>query len=264
MLVYHYTSLDAFTHIVDATGIHLWATLFSKLNDPREVALLRDVRLPKLARKYNKTKQEMMEIYENFPYILSLCENPDIPYMWEKYADNGNGVVLAFDKDTLKNIAAKNFEGNVEDDFFLQIRYCKPGEEDAAYDALSKIICCYNDEAMSDFQSFAFVKGEEYKVEQEWRYARIRQNIMSFEPIGEGNCKFHFDEDDRNIQHRQRSGEDIPYLTIDFPTNVLRQVHYLAKNFPHNEVNIIQDTLDKNPIGYKDVEVVPSNTIINI
>ena len=99
--LYHYTTIGALFDIL--SNRELWLSNARNVNDKKDClvfidaisALLKE-ESPEYADKIDK---ELIIIKENFkfPYLFCLSGKPDDAGMWERYADNANGVCLEFD-----------------------------------------------------------------------------------------------------------------------------------------------------------------------
>lgn len=268
MLLYHYTSLSAVGGIIKDEEIQLWATRYDKMDDPTELVFTRSRILPMLAEQYKMDVREFDSLYGESPYILSLCEIPDSPHMWRKYADNGKGVVLALSYDAILAESQRHHKATTEDeeDFLFKVRYCKSDEcistftsMYADFDAQYGIT---DDSAISKLQACAFIKEKNYKEEREWRYARIRQSILTASGEKKEGCIFENKEDLHGVQCRPRNNECIPYLTIKFQPCVLKEIHYIPQLLPTGGIGHIQCLLSS--VMYGDVTVIPENIDLQI
>lgn len=113
MIYYHYTSLNAFSSILQddptkSKEICFWATrydcfkdkaeykygiakMYSVLNDFEVHSGLQDDR--RIAQFFNPTEVECA-LGLPVPYVISISARKDNEYMWENYADKGRGVVM--------------------------------------------------------------------------------------------------------------------------------------------------------------------------
>lgn len=112
-MLYHYTSFDSLKGICRAPstdkGLCFWATRFDCFGDKEEYKLGISVikrLLPELEKRLQPDKRiassfEWEGIMGNetlpFPYVVSFTDRKDNEYMWEHYACNGKGVVIAID-----------------------------------------------------------------------------------------------------------------------------------------------------------------------
>jgi len=208
---------------------------------------------------------EFDKLYENFPYVLSLCEAPNIPYMWFKYADYGRGVVLALSYDAMLAESQRYYKSSdkkdKEEDFLFKVRY---STSDKLLSDFKNLVEDFNrryaiacDEAVSDLQACAFIKKTKYKKEHEWRYARIRESQMTFSKTDDAGCIVRNEEDRHGVQYRSRDNESIPYLTIDFQPCTLKKICYIPYLLPKGGIENIQYLL--NSVMYSDVLIAPQN-----
>lgn len=121
MIYYHYTSLNAFSSILQdnptkSKEICFWATrydcfrdkaeykhgiakMYSVLNDFEVHSGLQDDR--RIAQFFNPTEVERA-LGLPVPYVISISARKDNEYMWENYADKGRGVVMELEFNNLK------------------------------------------------------------------------------------------------------------------------------------------------------------------
>lgn len=123
MIYYHYTSLKAFSSILQdnptkGKEICFWATRYDCFRDKTEYKhgiakiypVLDDFEVQsglqdnrKIARFFNPTEIEHA-LGLPVPYVISISARKDNEYMWEKYADNSHGVVLELEFNNLKGL----------------------------------------------------------------------------------------------------------------------------------------------------------------
>ena len=112
-LVYHYTDLSAFLGIISGT-IRLSNSM--TMNDKKETSYYLDhlfeatgtMLVGKEEQELDRLQTAYYLLYETPTYLMSFTENGDDAAQWERYAYGGEGVCIAFDKEALKIIAAKN------------------------------------------------------------------------------------------------------------------------------------------------------------
>nr|DAS10145.1 MAG TPA: Protein of unknown function (DUF2971) [Caudoviricetes sp.] len=116
MTYYHYTSLDALRGIIRSSenngkGLCFWATRYDCFVDKEEYLLGVD-----FTRKYLSIMEDEYDLKQDRriaaffrretienninlpnPYVISVTARNDNAYMWENYADHGNGAVLEID-----------------------------------------------------------------------------------------------------------------------------------------------------------------------
>lgn len=94
MILYHYTKLVNFEKIVLKDKLSIRLTEFRNLKDKTEgedyLRLNQFLKNKKNGGRSNLTR-----------YIFSLCKVNDSEYMWEKYGDEGRGIVLALDTNVI-------------------------------------------------------------------------------------------------------------------------------------------------------------------
>lgn len=121
MIYYHYTSIKAFSSILQENPIMdkeicFWATRYDCFRDKAEYKhgiakiypILEDFEVQsrlqddrKIARLFNPTEIER-SLGLPVPYVISISARKDNEYMWKKYAENNNGVVLELEFNSLK------------------------------------------------------------------------------------------------------------------------------------------------------------------
>ena len=112
-MLFHYTSINALKGILcnptSDQGLCFWATRFDCFGDNQEYKLGIDTikrLLPKLEERLQPDRRiahsfEYDEILKNitlpFPYVVSFTDTNNSEFMWEHYAEQGKGIVLALD-----------------------------------------------------------------------------------------------------------------------------------------------------------------------
>ena len=151
MTYYHYTSLDALRGIIrsnenNGKGLCFWATRYDCFVDKEEYLLGVDFTrkyLSIMEDKYNLKqdrriaaffRRETIENNVNLPnpYVISVTARNDNAYMWENYADHGNGAVLEIDFPQTRGICDAAilyklekciYEGTIADSELIRIVY---------------------------------------------------------------------------------------------------------------------------------------------
>ena len=137
-MIYHYTTIEAFYNILaiyKSSGekgyLEFWASSILNQNDKEELSVTVEKLLPvvkKIERdiKINvsdlkklstvdelnwlptltgrKIKESIKDYFQdecNIPYTMSFCQHEDELLMWSMYANNGNGLCIAFDENVL-------------------------------------------------------------------------------------------------------------------------------------------------------------------
>ena len=138
-MVYHYTTLESFYNMLsaykaaeDKDYLLFWASNALNQNDSKELSLRTDDIISVIKRIENElndnstylkklsiikelafveslsgqeiknTLDESFRTIKNAPYTVSFSRNRDQMVMWAMYANNGNGICLAFDENKLK------------------------------------------------------------------------------------------------------------------------------------------------------------------
>lgn len=146
-MVYHYTTIETFYNMLatyksseDKNHLEFWASSIFNQNDKEELSLtaadimpvVKDIEktikkksftdlyklstvdeqwwIPTLTSQ--KVKENVNDFFKNgynIPYTVSFSQNEDKLLMWTMYANNGNGICLAFDENKLVNRNAYRF-----------------------------------------------------------------------------------------------------------------------------------------------------------
>lgn len=146
-MVYHYTTIETFFNMLstykeseDKENLIFWASSILNQNDKEELSLsaadimpiVKDIEknikkkglsdflklstvdeqwwIPTLTGQ--KVKENVNDFFKNeynIPYTISFSQNEDKLLMWAMYANNGNGLCLAFDENMLVNRNAYKF-----------------------------------------------------------------------------------------------------------------------------------------------------------
>ena len=269
-MLYHYTSFDSLKGICRAPsideGLCFWATRFDCFGDKEEYKLGISVikrLLPELEKRLQPDRRiassfEWDEILGNetlpFPYVVSFTDKRDNEYMWEHYACQGRGVVIALDDSRrIENEYTKNYYlrrclyvgdkseaelfKEIEDEYF-----------NAAFAALTgprkELALAFLSENPQVFVAIVGryllsyvatrIKGERYSKEQETRLilAAPRQEMIPMvDRFKEVFKQFSVDVDGyeammRNEKIRRReNGEAVYYQEVYLPGNVLKHVY---------------------------------------
>lgn len=235
-LVYHYTDETAFKHIVKE-NINLMATRYDFLNDPHEQTWAKEVVLkhcidnPQMG---GLSKVQILRWFAKYSYILSLCDKNDYRTMWRFYGKDGMGVTLAFDADIFEEESIKNSQKDPQHSFDVYDRVIYSSKKKIDF-AISYwlhrgvFLRNPNDPADEMMNLCAFIKDEDFDIEHEMRYARIRENAsitMKYNPSSVDSIDYEEHEDDKDVLYRKRNGSDkqIPYLMLKFPPQLLKKV----------------------------------------
>lgn len=146
-MVYHYTTIETFYNMLatykgsdDKYHLEFWASSILNQNDKEELSITAEDIMPvmkEIEKSIKKTlltdlkklstidnqwwvptltgqnvKENMNEFFQNkynIPYTISFSQNEDKLLMWAMYANNGNGVCLAFDENMIVNCNTYKF-----------------------------------------------------------------------------------------------------------------------------------------------------------
>lgn len=269
-LVYHYTTLEAFEGIVK-DKICLWATRYDHLNDPHEQIWAKNTVMDYCEQYPYKDylpEQNFEEWFAKDSFILSLCDIPDYRNMWRLYCNDGRGVCLALDSDVLSEESQKNTQSDPQHtyDVFESVLYSsKKNIKNAIEYWRQKGIFNHNpNEPIDELMNLcAFIKDEDFDVENEIRYARIRELShvnASYNPGIDGDVEFKFHMDDTDVKYRRRGDtEIIPYIELSFPADALKSI-IIGYQYKYDAVEpYIRNVLNKYGNLYKDVEIKGSD-----
>jgi hypothetical protein len=119
-VLFHYTSFEGFTKIVDSGVIH--ASDVTCLNDGREITYALDLfedELRTLGRDrhvayamrrtrvwLSRIRQGIDDIFRSI-YVVSFSKAPDLLSQWRAYCPGGSGVALGFDSRAVQNAAKR-------------------------------------------------------------------------------------------------------------------------------------------------------------
>lgn len=234
-LVYHYTTLEAMISII-GSDVCMWATRYDHLNDPHEQIWAKDIIIDYCYKNYEMkslTLEEFSVIYAKFSYILSFCDIPDYRNMWRLYCNDGLGVCLAFDGDLLEEISMKNSFNDPShcNDKYRHVYYSSKNEISNAVERLKneEVFKRLTSELEEQFMNMCpFIKDDDFDIENEVRYARIKGNykcdvFLNPDNVREIKTKGH--EDKEGVKYRIRGNKEIiPYIEIHFPKETLKKV----------------------------------------
>jgi hypothetical protein len=251
-LVYHYTTLDALCSIIQRDKIVLRATMYKHLNDPFEKIWSQEFIQSQIKKEIADTNLSygiVDNLVDRHPYIISFCDIPDYRNMWRLYCNDGFGICIGFDSILLTQIAEKNIltDTKHKQDFFEHVYYCSRKEitkafkywEDKRVFEINKTDNIDNLYIMS-----AFIKCDDFNIEHEVRYARLRENL---------NVKLKYDsttekistetkEDVSDVKYRMRYNEKVPYLEIAFPSDIIRKV---IVGYGYNKFSDVKECIEQ-------------------
>ena len=206
-LLYHYTTLDSACKIINSNSLRL--SSLSKTNDPLEFLnpklfvfdseidrrdkIYKDLKLSLEERKrfvrffcfsidsdFNKNEDRHCQTFHNNYFLKGWARNR----MWVQYAENHKGVCLVFDKENfIKQFNLQKTDG-VEILKPQKINYTNNFEdlENDMTNITSEIIGKTNFRNFfldNDRKKYIFQKCEDYRDENEYRFALIDRNIKN-------------------------------------------------------------------------------------
>lgn len=257
-LVYHYTSLESLNGIVNKDKVTFWATKYQHMNDSFEKIWAQNYVLSIIERESNGDKDSsdtINKLVDRYPYIISFCDIPDYRNMWRLYCNDGLGVCIGLNSDILQQVASENLlsETKTKQDFFEHINYCARNNVKRTIDYLDQrgtFNLNKNDKLDNLYIMSAFVKCDDFDIEHEVRYARLRENsqVLVSPNNSTGGTISKAIEDTTGVKYRMRGNELVHYLEIDFPSNVIEKiiVGYGYSDFK-NTRQCVKQILSKNP-----------------
>lgn len=256
--VFHYTSERALFGIVQKDGLHFRASRYDCMNDSEEYKWLYEPLKVRISEEQGLPKDEVNNLYEKFPYVISFSEREEEVAMWAKYGGGGNGVCLVLNKELIVAEAELHFKE--ESDVAMPVRYA---DEKTKMEILAEVVEDFrnqgygtaNQQEMFEDEVFcsAFVKNKAlWEEESEFRYARIRERGMVARYSVQGG-KLSYPEDKCGVQIRP--DKPIPYLEIVFPLKVLDKV-IVGPNIDAVGLGNIKNKLQNTVC--KEIDVIPS------
>ena len=256
--IFHYTSKQALLGIVQKDGLHFRASRYDSMNDSEEYKWLYEPLKVRISEEQGLSKDEVNNLYEKFPYVISFSEKEEDVAMWAKYGGGGNGVCLVLNKELIVAEAELHFKK--ESDVVMPVRYA---DEKTKMETLAEVAEKFRNQGYgtgSQQEKFedeiycsAFVKSKAlWEEEAEFRYARIRERGMVARYSVQGG-KLSYPEDKRGVQ--LRPDKSIPYLEIVFPLEVLDRI-IIGPNIDTVGIGNIKNKLG-NTIR-KEINVIPS------
>lgn len=234
-LVYHYTSLESLKGIVNKDKVTFWATKYQYMNDPFEKIWAQNYILSIIEKESNgdkKSSDTINKLVDRYPYIISFCDIPDYRNMWRLYCNDGLGVCIGLNSDILQQVASKNLlsETKKKQDFFESVTYCSRINVKQTIDYLVQrgtFNLNKNDKLDNLYIMSAFVKCDDFDIEHEVRYARLRENshVIVSPNYSSGGTNSKAIEDTTDVKYRMRgANEFVPYLEIDFPSKIIEKI----------------------------------------
>lgn len=258
-LVYHYTSLEALNGIIGKDKVTFWATKYNHLNDPFEKKWTQNYILSIIENESGSkdSSDTINKLVDRYPYIICFCDMPDYRNMWRLYCKDGLGICIGVNADLLHQVAEKNLhtETKTKQDFFENIIYCSRNNVKQTIHDLDQsgtFNLNKNDKLDNLYIMSAFVKSDDFVIEHEVRYARLRENsqVIVSPNDSTGGIISKALEDTREVKYRMRGANElVPYLEIDFPSHVIERiiVGYGYSDFNNTRL-CIKQILNKNPL----------------
>lgn len=293
-MLYHYTTFDSLKGICRAPstdeGLCFWATRFDCFGDKEEYKLGINVikrLLPELEKRLQPDRRiassfKFDEVLGNetlpFPYVVSFTDKKDNEYMWEHYACQGKGVVIALDDSRrIVNEYTKNYYlrkclymgeksdaelfKEIEDEYFNAAFAALTGSrKEWALAFLSTnpqlfvaIVGWYLLSYMA-----TRIKGDRYSKEQETRLilAAPRQEMIPMADRFKAVFKqFSVDVDGYETMmrseriRRRENGDAVYYQEVYLPGSILRKIYVKDEGLMEQVSIVLRDK------GFNDVRV---------
>lgn len=255
-VVCHYTALPSLDSILTDTGVKLRATRYGFFSDKQEFVWAKEKIYPKLKDIATQNGEMFEPDHQVHPYILSFSELEDDLNMWRLYANEGKGVCLIFDRAEIErmqsgNTCAMSVVYANEQNLLRQIEHTKQIYHQ----------CIPNADVVDDYRELpAFIKKEEYGVEQEFRLAKYLYDGLTaeYDPEMPDNCRIKAVDEipDTLIKFRTRGDMLVPYIEIVLPKVALKGVCIGYDCDGCSVEKVVELMLLQH--GYKDVEITQS------
>lgn len=256
MNIYHYTSLDAATKILQKGNICFWGTRYDSMNDPTDSIYAREIVIPSFKKAVEESELSDYEKddSEAFPYIVSFSKNEDDFYMWRTYKAD---VALEFNCDIIRE-----YVDNDKGASFIYFEDCKyPNDNDEMHHAFIETLNTINKgqgTMLSARHAIAFIKRKEFEEEHEVRLVTFDHEGTSSNEKGE----FIDHEIPQNIGVKMVRNKDLVlYKEFRLPQEALTGIIINTNNDEHYEKLKSHIKLYLLQQGYKDnVEIRKTNT----
>ena len=275
-LVYHYTDLKALDSMVQNDKIVFWATRYGYLNDVFEKIWAQDYIqsiIEEEVKEEGHNPKIIDDLIQRYPYIISFCDIPDYRNMWRLYCNDGFGVCICLDYCLLALCAKKNrfTEPATKQDYLEHVRYSsrKDVPDAIRFWKEKRVFDLNSDDPLDNlYPMSAFIKCDEYNIENEVRYARLRENKkVTLNPgLNTNSITSIPTEDTDGVKYRIRGkAEIVPYIEIEFPSEIIKKIiigyGYKDEKFAKQYVKYI---LSKNPkLAKLDIECSQLNDMHN-
>lgn len=178
MLLYHYTKIAAAINII-RNGLCFWGFRYDSMNDPTDYVFARDIILPKLLQMQpEEMRDDHLTVY---PYIVSFCTQRDFDIMWRLYQGE---VALVIDSAKFPS-DEWNQEGDISGNtLYNEVKYATEETIDSVakelYEKRSSILV---NAPVDEYQLYVlpFIKHKAYKIEHEYRLAKVDYDSFSFQ-----------------------------------------------------------------------------------
>lgn len=201
--LHHYTELRNLDKIVKADCIDLYAKYYEEYKKD-DYMWIKDRAIPlvkELCKEYNWWHDPDYLAFN--PYITSYCTIRNSDYMWKEFGENGEGVILSFNEEILKQETSLIRNGSC----LIPCEYIDPNSDDnhiknkimeiAKSDLLQD---CPNDDKLM-FGAIGLMQ-KKFFDEQELRYVRIEKKIAEIKYVdGEVKVEEYIVPNDDRIRH---------------------------------------------------------------
>lgn len=287
-LVYHYTSIDAFRHLMESIPKSKYRDSFLfrasnilYMNDPSEfiygrkifIRVLEDIeeslgilgnsRLsikwsassPEDEHKKDKEYIMYLQRMKQLPFVLSYTRLRDSLPMWLNYGNNGRGVCLAFQDNRNMPLKSRKVENgiNVFESFYTSdVYYDKIEKDSSLYKLLYNTMSDYKDDDMDMGDSYFDALIQYAAPFIKTKHYMSENEVRLSQTIG-------FDRLGENdvLEFRCNSiGNLIPYINVEINVDQLRYV-ILGPQVDYNLTKIAIDMMSERYWG-KLIDIVPS------
>ncbi len=281
-MIYHYTNYEAAQSIIESKNIRLVSSLsmsdrtdrfFANLYTTTFLLTSKDSRI-KEVRENVDIKDILSVNFESLQipfFSASFCLSEGNQYLWENYASNHKGVCIAFNSEYLlkqiRNILCENFtpidEGEKADDYvkdIIPLRHVYYGDaEEFVVDVVRKTDCFdeyYKRDNPNAYRNWlariyavvaGVIKANDYKCEEEIRL--LFQKCVSNNLIYSSDC-YRFKAGISKLgmcSSMEEKGKQYFALHLEefFTSELLPQI-VLGKDFPHEKINSLKESLQSN------------------
>lgn len=222
--VAHYTTMAAFESIITDSGVCLRATHYRYYDDELEYQWPLSLTTPIIQAIAKERGEEFDPETQVYPYTLSFSNALDSEYLWNNYGDNGNGVMLVFDRLALYAHCNQHMEQTGETRLCSDVYYADSDNYSSvinqAFHAISRDFHDI-DPTNNLYECPAFVKNKKaFQNEHEFRIAHCAHN--SFMIQGTPEQITDFEEIPSGIKFRTtKNGLLVPYIEIMLPKTAL-------------------------------------------